>query len=84
MDIIKKVKNLVIEGKVLDDQGVWVLLSERLATEKKILERLSGGKVLCEGRWIPIRQSIDSCRKDGVPPPQETRSLGKRRAPKGV
>jgi len=84
MDMLKKVKNMVIEGKVLDDQGAWVLLSERMATEKTIIDRLSGGKVLCEGRWIPVRQARDACGKDGVPPPQETRSLGKRRAPKGV
>jgi hypothetical protein len=84
MDTIKRIKNLVIEGKVLDDQGAWVLLSERMNTEKKITDRLSGGKVLCNSRWIPVKQALDSCRKEGLEPPQETRSLGKRRAPKGV
>lgn len=84
MDTIKKIKNLVIEGKVLDDQGVWVLLSERMKTEKKIIDRLGNGNVLCNGRWIPIKQALASCIKEGIEPPQETRSLGKRRAPKGV
>jgi hypothetical protein len=84
MDTIKKIKNMVIEGKVLDDQGAWVLLSERMNTEKRIVDRLGGGKVLCNGRWIPIQQARDWCRNEALAPPQETRSLGKRRAPKGV
>jgi hypothetical protein len=84
MDTIDKVKKLVLEGNVLDDQGAWVTLAARKDTEKKIIDRLTGGKVLCNGRWVPIPQAKESCPKEGIEPPQETRSLGKRRAPKIV
>ncbi len=84
MDTFDKIKNLVLEGNVLDDQGVWVPLAERMEVEKKILERIAAGKVLRNGRWVPIPQARQSAGKEGIAPPQETRSLVRRRAPKSV
>lgn len=83
MDMIDNIKTMVWNGKVLDDQGAWVPLAQRMEVEKKILDQLSAGKVLCEGRWVPIRQAKEAAiRGGGIAPPQETRSLGKRRAPR--
>ncbi len=84
MDTVGKIKNFVVEGLVLDDQGAWVKLVERKDTESKIIDSLATGKVLCNGRWVPVKQALKACGKDGVDPPQETRSLGKRRAPRSV
>ncbi len=84
MNTAEKIKKSVIEGNVLDDQGNWVPLVERMDVEKKILDRLTGGKVLCNGRWVPIPQAKETARKEGLAPPQETRSFSRRRAPKSV
>jgi hypothetical protein len=84
MDTVDKIKKLIFDGYVLDDQGAWVPLSERLETEKKIVERLSSGKVLCNGHWVPIRKAQEACVPEDVPVTEDTKSLNKRRAPRSA
>ena len=57
---------------VLDDGGTWVPLESRLDVEKKVLERLSEGRVICQGQWIPILEA--KIKKGGVAPPQDTKT----------
>ena len=84
MDNVDKIKKLIFDGYVLNDQGAWVPLSERLETEKKIVERLSSGKVLCDGRWVSIRKAQESCVSDDTPVTEDTKSINKRRAPRSA
>jgi len=65
MDTIDKVKKLVLEGNVLDDQGAWVTLAARKDTEKKIIDRLTGGKVLCNGGGFPFRKRKSPAERKG-------------------
>lgn len=84
MDTAEKIKKMVLGGHVLDDEGKWVPIGERAAVEKKILGRLMAGKVLSNGHWVPIPQAIETARKEGLAPPQETKSIARRRPPKSV
>lgn len=84
MDTAEKIKKMVLGGHVLDDEGAWVPIGQRSAVEKKILGRLMAGKVLSNGHWVPIAQAIETARKEGLAPPQETKSIARRRPPKGV
>ena len=84
MDTAERIKKMVLGGHVLDDEGAWVPIGQRAAVEKKILGRLIAGKVLCNGHWVPIPQAIETARKEGLAPPQETKSIARRRPPKGV
>jgi hypothetical protein len=84
MDNVDKIKKLVLDGYVLDDQGAWVPLSERLETEKKIVERLSSRKVLCNGRWVPISKAQESCAPENTPVTEDTKGFNKRRAPRSA
>jgi hypothetical protein len=84
MDTVERIKKMVLGGQVLDDEGAWVPLGQRAAVEKKILGRLMAGKVLCNGRWAPIPQAIELARKEGLAPPQETKTISRRRPPKSA
>jgi hypothetical protein len=72
MDTVDRIQQNVLNGMVLDDEGKWVSLENRIDVEKKILDRLAQGRVPCEGRWIPILEA--KTKKNGVAPPSETRT----------
>lgn len=63
MDTIEKIIDKVRNGQVLDDEGTWVSIDKRLEVTKKILDRLTQGKILCEGRWVSIPQAREIIRK---------------------
>jgi hypothetical protein len=57
MQTIDKILEKVYNGQVIDDEGTWVSIDKRLEITKKILDRLTQGKILCEGRWVAIPQA---------------------------
>jgi hypothetical protein len=57
MRTIDKILEKVYNGQVIDDEGTWVSIDKRLEVTKKILDRLTQGKILCEGRWVSIAQA---------------------------
>jgi hypothetical protein len=63
MDTIDKILDKVRNGQVLDDEGTWVSIDKRLEVSKKILDRLTQGKILCEGRWVSIAKAREIIRK---------------------
>jgi len=63
METIDKILEKVRNGQVLDDEGTWVSIDKRIEVTKKILDRLTQGKILCEGRWVSIPQAREILRK---------------------
>lgn len=59
MGPIDKILDKVYNGQVLDDDGVWVSIDKRLEVTKKILDRLTQGKILCEGRWVSFAKASE-------------------------
>ena len=57
MGTIDIILDKVYNGQVLDDDGVWVSIDKRLEVTKKILDRLTQGKILCEGRWVSFAKA---------------------------
>jgi hypothetical protein len=66
MNTIDKILEKVHNGQVLDDEGKWVSIDKRLEVTKKILDRLTQGKILCEGRWVSIAQAKEILKKAGA------------------
>jgi hypothetical protein len=57
MKALDKILEKVYNGQVIDDEGTWVSIDKRLEVTKKILDRLTQGKILCEGRWVSIARA---------------------------
>lgn len=69
MNTIDKILEKVHNGQVLDDEGTWVSIDKRLEVTKKILDRLTQGKILCEGRWVSLAQAQEILKKAGAHKP---------------
>jgi hypothetical protein len=69
MNTIDKILEKVHNGQVLDDEGTWVSIDKRLEVTKKILDRLTQGKILCEGRWVSLAQAKEILKKAGARKP---------------
>jgi hypothetical protein len=69
METIDKILDKVRNGQVLDDEGTWVSIDKRIEVTKKILDRLTQGKILCEGRWVSIAQAHEILRKKAAQNP---------------
>jgi hypothetical protein len=63
---IDKILEKVYNGQVIDDEGTWVSIDKRLEVTKKILDRLTQGKILCEGRWVSIAQAREKLGKKAI------------------
>jgi hypothetical protein len=63
MKTIDKIIEKVHNGQVLDDEGTWVSIDKRLEVTKKILDRLTQGKILSEGRWVSLAQAKETRKK---------------------
>jgi hypothetical protein len=57
VDTIDRIKKKILDGLVLDDQGAWVPITQRKEAEKNFSDRVISGKVLCQGRWVPLQQA---------------------------
>ena len=60
METVDKIIQRVHNGQVIDDDGTWVSINKRIEVTKKIIDRLSQGKVLCNGRWVTIAEARKS------------------------
>ena len=69
MQAIEKIFEKVYNGQVVDDEGTWVSIDKRLEVTKKILDRLTQGKILCEGRWVSIARARELCAKKAAQNP---------------
>ena len=63
---IDKILEKVYNGQVIDDEGTWGSIDKRLEVTKKILDRLTQGKILCEGRWVSIAQAREKLGKKAI------------------
>ena len=63
-EIFDQTKKNVLNGLVLGEKGQWISISEKVEKERSFLMHLEAGEVLCEGKWVSIR---DSQKKDSFP-----------------
>jgi len=84
MNTIEEIKNKVLSGYVLDDNGQWIKLSERIKIEKDIVKNVIEGKVLFDNSWTPVSDVLKSSLKNKISPPQETKAIFGKRTPKNI
>jgi hypothetical protein len=58
MSLAANIEENVIRGLVLNDQGEWIPLSEKVRKENDFLSHLEAGEVLCNGKWMKIAEAI--------------------------
>lgn len=57
MSSTEHIKKLVYSGKVLDEHGGWIPLSEKLQKELTFLGHLEKGEVLLNSKWVAISEA---------------------------
>jgi len=58
MNLPNSIQEKVIGGYVLNDQGEWIPVSEKVRKERDFLSHLEAGEVLCNGKWVSIAEAI--------------------------
>ena len=58
MRLAANIEENVINGLVLNDQGEWIPLSEKVRKENDFLSHLEAGEVLFNGQWMKIAEAI--------------------------
>jgi hypothetical protein len=57
MEALRSIEQRIEEGFVLSDQGRWMHMAELRIYEKRVIEQLSKGNVLVDGKWIHMEEA---------------------------
>jgi hypothetical protein len=56
-DIPETIRQKILGGNVLDDNGAWVPINVMLAKERDFMRHLENGEVIVNDRWVTIEEA---------------------------
>jgi hypothetical protein len=58
MDPKQFASDKLAKGYVLDEQGAWAPLAQRVVVEREFRSHLENGEVLVDGEWTPLSRAV--------------------------